>query len=1302
MRSNLSSFHNFSHLPINPPPIFRNPDLGAARGRFFRRKRPPSSRRSLRCRCAQPPLRLVRPRRLPQSMEQPGKPHLQPLQSTTAKPSCYTPVLPDPQVCCKDLWYLEVSKPPAPSRVQLIKAATRSLEVSWNATPSAQYYVLQIQKFDMPASSASPAPTTAAASTASSLPSQPTVTPAIAAPLPSIGQVARPAAASPIRVQQTAAGQKILASPASPATPRAANIIRIQAATPTTTTTTSVAAATTTTTSPAVVSNMSGLGTLAAAAMTHKINMNNVSTLIPVQAGTATGATTTTQIRMKNVQPGQQIRFASPGATVLRAGSPQQPKQIILQKPGQNITGQPQIMQLVKTSQGMMAMPKMSLMPGKTVQAGAGGKPLNQGPTILRLVSPNSAGGPKILTTMKGSNLMTMSKPQSMAGKQTIMITKPGANQIGRPNQIIVVSSGSGLRTIQAVTTSQAGAAGQGATNSVNVMPFSATNHVGGQQPVKMIVVSSSAIAGGTAGKPLTISLPGQGGKAVTIATKTGTPGAIPKNQMLTMPQMQKATDALGKPLTLTMQGSGGKTVTLVPTTVGSAGVVSEGLDASKMLLVSPQKQPSATLATTSDGPATTDAALAALAAEAGLLDPVQESSAGLSFLMTRDEAKSQESCNGSQDAATVSLVEPMQVDGEGNLIIPQVDGPADLVFSDDEGEGGAAEQEEEAAAGGQDAEPSAESAPREMEEDGDRGLEQAGEQDVGQGVDENVEPGADHEVDQGVDQDVGHEVDEEVDHAAKHSVDQGVDQDAGQVADHDVAAITGDVDEPTSTAPATLERSQSTESMNVEAILSGNDGTEQQEPEEHEEFEPEKHVEQTDEAEAADTTQVDPIESALMEATEPAAEPDQSEQAEAEDDETVHKEHEHEENPDHPEGNEAENTEMAVDTTPTYADDEALSEFLATSSTEPTPSDEPAEQPAPEESNSTDCEPQLSQEAVAAEEPQEPAAQVTQAAEADAQDEKEDESEPMSVEPMTTTEPETLPAPKESPPAPKESPKPVPTSTLPAPAIAEPAAPMVTAAEPTVAAVPKPTPAVARKSTPPVVPTAPEVAKVSSEKQQQQPAAAAVAAAAPALPEIKQEDIPADEPMEDSSEAILPSPATTNGVPVEKSKPKVVRPAVRMEVKAKPQVILAEPPKIKKEKPDDTTSAADSMALTTLATAALGSTEPALPVIQPKIEQQNNNAHVSSLTAIRFLFYFYFYFFDVSHCMVVVAERRNTQSRGEEVGRLVRRRDNKGYQSHRSTLLPSGRSVGGYDTTVGHGFVQGQDKDTSGAGNCL
>ncbi|XP_034936133.1 host cell factor [Chelonus insularis] len=655
------------------------------------------------------------------------------------------------QVCCKDLWYLEVSKPPAPPRVQLVRASTNSLELSWTPTPSAQYYILQIQKYDMPPSTG-PFPAATPASTTPVVPpvTTPAITPAPTAekipvtttpiqastpvpttptlPLPTPTQpvttVITPVAASatpvraaiaqsPVRVQTPVQSPTVrpltnpVAKPTAPLTPRVAagNVIRIRS--PIVTPVSSVASEQAPTTPVATTAGqsptaMSGIAALAAAAAaTPKISMNNVPSNVVSQTSTNT-------VRIKTAQPGQQIRFAAPGATVLRAASPQQSKQIILQKPGQNISGQPQIVHLLKTGQGMVAsVPKVSLIPGKTVQT-AGGKPLNQGPTILRLVGPNSVGGSKILTTVKTSNLVAMSKGQGIAGKQTIMITKPGGNGglVGRTNQIIVVTTGSGLRAVQAVTTSQAGQGGT-ITTPVNVLPLSAANHVTNQQGVKMIVVSSAAMGGGTGGKPITITVPGHGGvpKTVTIATK-GSQQTIfnpSKTQIMTVPGIQKATDVTGKPVTLQMSGGlGAKTVTLVPTSssIVTTSVSGDSIDTSKMLFV-PQKQPSATLASTSDGPATTDAALAALAAEAGLIDPVQESS-GLNFMVTDDtgDEKAEDSCNGNEATTTAALVsqlsagEPMQVDGDGNFVIPQVDGPVDILSSDDEGEDPKVEEE--------------------------------------------------------------------------------------------------------------------------------------------------------------------------------------------------------------------------------------------------------------------------------------------------------------------------------------------------------------------------------------------------------------------------------------------------------------------------------------------------------------------------------------------------------------------------------------------------------------------------------
>lgn len=113
------------------------------------------------------------------------------------------------QVCCKDLWYLETGerpasqpptptapgparswllslaeKPPSPARVQLVRANTNSLEVSWGAVATADSYLLQLQKYDIPATAAtatSPTP-----NPVPSVPANPPKSPAPAAAAPAV------------------------------------------------------------------------------------------------------------------------------------------------------------------------------------------------------------------------------------------------------------------------------------------------------------------------------------------------------------------------------------------------------------------------------------------------------------------------------------------------------------------------------------------------------------------------------------------------------------------------------------------------------------------------------------------------------------------------------------------------------------------------------------------------------------------------------------------------------------------------------------------------------------------------------------------------------------------------------------------------------------------------------------------------------------------------------------------------------------------------------------------------------------
>lgn len=54
--------------------------------------------------------------------------------------------------------HLVTERPHAPSRVQLVRANTNSLEVSWGAVSTADTYLLQLQKYDIPPAAAATSP----------------------------------------------------------------------------------------------------------------------------------------------------------------------------------------------------------------------------------------------------------------------------------------------------------------------------------------------------------------------------------------------------------------------------------------------------------------------------------------------------------------------------------------------------------------------------------------------------------------------------------------------------------------------------------------------------------------------------------------------------------------------------------------------------------------------------------------------------------------------------------------------------------------------------------------------------------------------------------------------------------------------------------------------------------------------------------------------------------------------------------------------------------------------------------------
>ena len=360
---------------------------------------------------------------------------------------------------------------------------------------------------------------------------------------------------------------------------------------------------------------MTGIAALAAAAAaTSKITSATTGTTSNVTAVASGGQT----IKVVQASPGsviagkpiqggqtaiiggQTVRLASPGGTTLlkAAGNTltgQGGKQIILQKQGT----QPQIVTLVKTSQGMQVATVPKVQGAKTVTAGpqiiqtsaTGSKTaIPQGATIVKLVNaPGTAGlaagkSPQIVKSIGAGNVVTLAKPgQTVAGKQTIVINKPGAQGTttlkgAQGQQIIMVSSAGGLKQLSGGTATMSQAAGNSG--------------------VKMIVVSSGQLAQ-TTSKPITISMPG-GQKTVTLAAGGGAKGGqivqTSSGQILQLPA--GGIMAGGKPVTVQMAGGGQKTLTLVqaPKQETSGGNASadavEAAEAAESIKVEEEKPP--------------------------------------------------------------------------------------------------------------------------------------------------------------------------------------------------------------------------------------------------------------------------------------------------------------------------------------------------------------------------------------------------------------------------------------------------------------------------------------------------------------------------------------------------------------------------------------------------------------------------------------------------------------------------------------------------------------------------------------
>ncbi|XP_041810194.1 host cell factor 1a isoform X2 [Chelmon rostratus] len=409
------------------------------------------------------------------------------------------------QVCCKDLWYLETERPHAPARVQLVRANTNSLEVSWGAVSTADTYLLQLQKYDIPATPAAASPAMSAT------PSQPVNSPKSPAPA-----AAAPSAQS---LPQTAV-LKVAAQQSATGTP----VVTVRPSQPgkSPVTVTSlppgvrmVVPAQTTQGSPIGSSpQMSGMAALAAAAAaTQKIPPSSAGTVLNVPAGATILKTVAVSPGTTTVKVASPVMVSNPATRMLKtaaaqvgtatASSPTTTRPIITVHKSGAVTVAQQA-QVVTTVVG--GVTKTITLVKSPLTMGSSGT-LTKGPlpagTILKLVTSADGKPTTIITTSQAGGtgnkptILNISGVSPTTTKQgtTIIKTIPMSAIMTQPGATGVTSS-AGMKTPITILTTKVMTTGTPG-KIITAVPKLAT--AAGQQGLTQVVLK------GAPGQPGTI-----------------------------------------------------------------------------------------------------------------------------------------------------------------------------------------------------------------------------------------------------------------------------------------------------------------------------------------------------------------------------------------------------------------------------------------------------------------------------------------------------------------------------------------------------------------------------------------------------------------------------------------------------------------------------------------------------------------------------------------------------------------------------------------------------------------------------
>ncbi|XP_057574251.1 host cell factor 1 isoform X2 [Hippopotamus amphibius kiboko] len=491
------------------------------------------------------------------------------------------------QVCCKDLWYLETEKPPPPARVQLVRANTNSLEVSWGAVATADSYLLQLQKYDIPATAAtatSPTP-----NPVPSVPANPPKSPAPAAAAPAVQPLAQvgitllpQAAAAPpttttIQVLPTVPGSSI-SVPAAARTQGVPAVLKVtgpQATTGTPLVTMRPAsqagkAPVTVTSLPAGVRmvvptqstqgtvigsspQMSGMAALAAAAAaTQKIPPSSAPTVLSVPAGT-------TIVKTVAVTPGT----TTLPATVKVASSP-----VMVSNPATRMlkTAAAQVGTSVSSAANTSTRPIITVHKSGTVTVAQQAQVVTTvvggvTKTITLVKSPISVpGGSALISNLGKVMSVVQTKPvqtsavtgQASTGPVTQIIQTKGplpagtilklvTSADGKPTTIITTTQASGAGTkptILGISSVSPSTTKPGTTTIIKTIPMSAiitqagatgvTSSPGIKSPITIITTKVMTSGTGAPAKIIT-AVPkiatGHGQQGVTQVVLKGAPG---------------------------------------------------------------------------------------------------------------------------------------------------------------------------------------------------------------------------------------------------------------------------------------------------------------------------------------------------------------------------------------------------------------------------------------------------------------------------------------------------------------------------------------------------------------------------------------------------------------------------------------------------------------------------------------------------------------------------------------------------------------------------------------------------------